>query len=450
MEQTGFSAPLALTGFIVLFALAGALVLWGESPEPSRVGRRLRQLVYWSTGRRDLAWVDLPLLVTIATVGIASAAVVTWLGGDYHCTAAGPPDVLTLVTSGQAFLHGGDPFLITACGHSGNPVPAGLASVLLDAVGSLAGPAGILTVWGLVSVGLLVLVWVLGGGGRRASTVFVLTSFLYLPIVAAQVDGATLAIVPVTVLLAVYLGRRRPWLGAGVGGFLATGRFPAIFPVVSAAGRAGARRWGVSCLGIGAFAAVSVATFAAYGDQFTGPVFLLQFSRANYALNYWGVVEGAGWLRPSTALTVVQAALTVALMGYAWVAARTDLGAVSLVLTGTLLLGQYLSFTELVFLVPVALLGHRFRFWLWAIGVVAATNYLLALRSLIDVGGPRILSYGLDLLLTALLLGLVVDVLRSEFRGPGPIGPAGGLPDGQAGAPGASARPSANPRPGAE
>ena len=409
-------SPALLGGYVALIAVGGLLVLWYESPRHTTWRRWVRARALRLTGRPDLSWVTAPLLAALAAAGFAVVVAVLWAVGEYRCTSSGPPDLMTLVASGRAFLTGGDPFTITACGLAGNPVPAGMASVLLDGLGALAGPVGILLVWGGISVAVVPLVWRLAGDDRATATAFVLASFLYLPIVAVQVDGASLALVPVTTLLVVSLARQGWPAAAAVGGFLATGRFPALFPIVGASGRAGRLRLPISAAALGAFATVTLLTVAVYGARFTGPVFFMQFARSNFALNYWGLLEGEGWLEPSTAVTVVQALATVVLVAVVWAWARSEVGAVAIVLTGTVLLTQYLSFTELVFLLPVALVGPNARWWLWAIGAVAATNYLLALRSLASVGGQFVLSYALDLALTVLLVGLLIDLLRGELR----------------------------------
>lgn len=205
-----------------------------------------------------------------------------------------------------------------------------------------------------------------------------------------------------------------------MGGFLSTGRFPALFPILGATGRSGHRRAVALVSALGLFAAVTGVSIAVYGSSFTGPVFLLQFTRGGLALNYWGVLEGLGWLVPSTGVTIAQAALTIVLVGVAWGWARTTLGAIAIILTGVVLLAQFLSFDELVFLLPVALIGTRARWWLWAIGLVAVSNYvcLLAFQSVAQVGGSPLPSYALDLVLTVLLLGLLVELLRTELEVP--------------------------------
>lgn len=416
MDAAGSALTSALlrTALITVLTVVGFLVLWYESPAHGAWRARVHRWSQRVTGAPNLPWVRLSALVAVGAAAFALAASISWALGIYACGPTGPSDLLTLYSSGQAFLHGGDPFTISACGRNGNPVPAGMASVLLDALGSLAGPAGVLLVWGAVSSAILPLVWALSDT-PRVTTVWVLASFLYLPVVALQVDGASLALVPLSVLLTLYLARQDWVSAAGVGGFLATGRFPAVFPILGATGRARHRRVLAFAVGLGLFAAVTAISFAIYGNSFLGPVFLLQFRRGGFALNLWGFLEGTGWVVPSTPVTVVQAGLTLALVGSVWVWGRSSLGAVAIVLTGTVLLAQFLSFDELVFLLPVALMGTRARWWLWGIGLVAISNYLLAFPSASPLPLSPVLTYGLDLLLTVLLLGLLYELIRQEL-----------------------------------
>ena len=424
-----FSTPFVLTGAIALWGIAGFLVLWYESPNHTVWRERVQRLLRWLStgGRRE--WIDVWRLSLAAAVAYAVGAIVNGLLGSYGCPS-GPSDATTLSTSGQAFLGGRDPFTIAACGTTGNPVPAGLASVLIDSIGSLAGVVGILIVWGAISVAIIPLLWALSERDRRLTTIWVLASFLYLPIVAVQVDGASLALVPMTILLTIYLARRGWPRAAAIGGFLSTGRFVSLFPVLASTGRAGPRRIVAFSLALGVFAAVTGITVAIYGSQFTGPVFFLQFGRGGYSLNYWGILQGTGWLVPSAAVTAIQAGLTVALVAVAWRWGRSAIGSAALVLTGTLLLAQFLTYPELIFLLPLALLGTRIRWWLWAIGLVGISNYLLAVQSFSELGGSPIPSYGLDLILTGLLLALFLHLLRTEIGGrkaaalSGPVAPA--------------------------
>ncbi len=421
------SATLVGYGVAVLaFGLAGFLVLGYESYPASTWHRFVDRAFGRGSGVRSFSWIDLRLLTVLAAVGVVGFVAAYGLAGGYVCTPTGPPDAITLLTSGRAFLARGDPFTIAACGLSGNPVPSGIASVLLDALGSLGGVAGILAVWAVVAVALVPLLWFAGGPQRRIATVFVLASFLYYPIVGVQLDGDALALVPLTVLLALVLSRRPGTLAAVVGGFLSTGRFSAIFPVAAVAGLGTRRRWWPVGVAAAVFAAASLATYAVYGDAFLRVVFLLQFGRTHLALNYWGILWGAGRVTLSPAVTILQALLVVALVAVCWARARSQLGAAAIVLTGTLLLTQVLPFTELVFLLPVALLGTRRRWWLLGIGLTGATNYLIVWMSL---GQSNLLSYALDLILTGLLLGLLADLMRQEFgaqrpdAGPEPVIP---------------------------
>lgn len=396
---------------VVLLAVTGLLVLLYDSSYVPRWRDWVRRWGARLARRPDLSWVDPWLLASAAAVVIAGSQIFYWSIGGYDCRAAGPSDLTTLFTSGRAFLTGGNPFTITACGHGGNPVPAGLASVLLDAFGALWGPVGILVVWGAISVALVPLLWSVAGTERAVATAFVVASPLYFPIVISE-DGASLALVPFAVLAFLYLGRRKGWVrAAAVGGFLATGRFPALFPVVGTSGRAGTRKTASALAALGAFGAVTLATIAAYGSRFTGPVFFLQFGRAT-ALNYWGILEGERWLLPSTAVTVIQACLTTALVGVCWLRARSDLGSAAIVLTGTTLLAQFLSLNELVFLLPVALTGRPARWWLWAIGVVATTSSLLKTSA---AAWAQLPFYALCAVLTGFLAGLFIELVRTDL-----------------------------------
>lgn len=413
---SGFTAPIFLGGFIAAAALMGFLLLWYESPAHGAWRARVQHWAARLRGRADLGWIDAWVLTAAAAAAFAVGGLVNWWTGAYNCAPNGPSDIITLWTSGQAFLHGGNPFSIAACGTTGNPVPAGLASVILDAVGSLGGPVGILVMWGAVSVAIVPFFWQLGGRDRAIVTGWVLVSFLYLPIVAVQVDGASLAIAPLAILVTLYLARSGWVRAAAVGGFLSTGRLPSLFPILGATGRAGGRRVAAFVAGAGTFAAITALCFAVYGTGFSGPVFFLQITRSNFALNYWGVLEGLGWVTPSITTAVIQAVLTVGLVFLAWFGARSPVGAVAIVLTGTILLAQFLSFDELILLLPIALVGTRARWWLWAIGLVATTNYLIAFESIASAGGSPIPTYALDLALTALLLGLFIDLLWTELR----------------------------------
>ena len=409
------SSPPLIILSLVLVGAAGLAVLWFEDERHVRYRRWVEATARRVSRRNDLSWVDRTFLTLAAAVGFTFAVVLAWALGNYGCTPAGPSDLATLVASGQAFLHGGDPFSISACGRTGNPVPAGIASVLLVALGSLGGEPGVLAVLGITSVALIPLLWELGGPARARSTLFALVSFLYLPIVAVQVDGASLAFMPLTLLLALMLARSNWPRAALVGGFLSTGRFPSLFPWLGATGRARGRRWLALLLSLGTFGGVSLVAYAVYRGSFLGPVLLEQLTRSHLSLSYWGILQGEGWLQPSLASAIVQAALLLLAVGVVFFRARREIGAVAVVLTATILLTPFLSYDELIFLLPVALVSPRARGWLWAIGLTGSVNTLLAMRSLSSLGGPNVLSYALDAIFTGLVLGLLFDLAWTEL-----------------------------------
>jgi len=84
-------------------------------------------------------------------------------------------------------------------------------------------------------------------------------------------------------------------------------------------------------------------------------------------------------------------------------------------LVGFALLTPFLSFNILVWLLPVALVGARARWWLWSVAIVGSVNYDLALNVWYwddGVGWPSMIF---DVVLTALLLGMFVDLWRGEL-----------------------------------
>ncbi|MGA7923992.1 MAG: hypothetical protein WCA77_08460, partial [Thermoplasmata archaeon] len=80
---------------------------------------------------------------------------------------------------------------------------------------------------------------------------------------------------------------------------------------------------------------------------------------------------------------------------------------------GVALLTQFLSFNILVWLLPVALVGARARWWLWGIAVVGSVNYDWILGLASGANAALWPSAVLDVLLTVLLVGLFVDLWRS-------------------------------------
>ncbi len=407
-------------GFLVAVAAVGLGVLWWPTRRPSTPSRLDRFAA--AAGRYLGDWRVLALVAAVVYVGVTTYDLAV---GLYGCTyASGPSDALAYLASGRAFLAGGDPFVVSNCGGT-VLIPYGMSVVLVNAVGSLAGLPGVVYLWGAVSVAVLPLVAWVAGADRRYATLVVATSLLYLPLAVSQIDGASNLLVPVVVLLAVGLARRGGPLAGALGGALASGRFPSLFPTVGASGRF-ARPFVSGCAAIAAFAAVTGATYLAYRRTFLDVVFTGEFGRRSFSLNLYGVLLRQGWLTSGgDLLTAVQAALTIALVAAVFFRARTAIGGAAITLTGVALLSQFLSFNILGWILPVALLGPRPRWWLWGIGVVGTLDYTLG-YGWAAVGLGIWWPYELmDVVLTVLLLGLFVDAWRADrAAGPGGAPPA--------------------------
>jgi hypothetical protein len=416
------TATLATVSLLVLLDRGGP---WASTRGWLR--RALSRVVAPATVDRFPWW---PIATTVAA-GYAAIVAFDLATGLYQCHGTGgAADLLGLLRSGQAFWAGGNPFTVPDCG-TPITVPYGLAAVLLDAVGSLGGMAGIAAVWGAVAVAIVPLVWRLGGPDRRYLTLVVALSPIYFPLVSSQIDGASNAIVPVTVLVTLVLLARSEPLAQAVGGFLSSARFPTLFPVLASAGP-GRRRWLAGLVGLATFAGATAIAYARWRSAFFEIVFSSQLGRRSFSLNLYGILLNHGLLPSATWVEAVQAVLLLAVVGYAFWRAATPLEAAAIGLTGFALLTPFLSFSILVSLLPVALVGARARWWLWGIGLVGAMNYDLALNVLAwDRGfyGPTDV---LDGVLTVLLLGLLVDLVRRADH-PRRAGAAPGL-----GAPGSA------------
>ncbi|HXY12480.1 MAG TPA: hypothetical protein VEJ85_03185, partial [Thermoplasmata archaeon] len=73
-------------------------------------------------------------------------------------------------------------------------------------------------------------------------------------------------------------------------------------------------------------------------------------------------------------------------------------------------------------LLPVALLGMRAKWWLWGVALVGSFNYDLALNVWAWDDGVSWPSMVLDIVLSALLIVLFVELWRHE-RASSPAGP---------------------------
>ncbi len=386
----------------------------------------------------ELGRFDLILLSVLTAVVYAAVVAYDLAGGLYSCPGGGGySDLQGLLRSGEAFTAGLDPFTVASCGATVH-VPYGLAAVLVDALGSLGGAAGIAAVWGAIALSLLPLTAWVAGPERRYLVWYVALSPLYVPLIASQIDGAANAILPMAVLLSLGLAASSRLWGQAVGGLLATARFPAIFPIVALAGP-GARRFLRGGLAFGSFALGTLVAYALWGNSFYHVVFAGQLTRRSFSLNAYGLLIDHHWLPAELWVVGVQAALVLAVLAVAFFRGRTPVQAAAIALVGVALTSQFLSFNILIGLLPVALVGARARWWLWGVSVAAALDYYLAFQYLAAVRGLLWPGDLLDLVVTALLIALFLEVLRTSPRGASG-GPATGTAAAEA-APTASSEP---------
>jgi hypothetical protein len=392
------------------------LILLYRTEWAVRTGFRARVLhgLKRVSGRSDLEWLDWRPFLVASAIAFACVSAYGILSGQYGCHPPGVSDPIGALNSGQALWSGQNPFYVTDCGGH-IEVPYGLASVLIDAVGSLGGLPGIYAIWGVVALSLIPLTWAVAGADRRYVLVFVSTSVLLVPLVSSQIDGATNAIVPTTVLLSLYLARRSELLGAAVGGFLSTSRFPNILPILGETGAFRLRRYLAFVTAAAVFGGVTVLTYLVWGHEFLDPVFFNQLGRRSFSLNVYGIFLLSNTLPGGLGIELFQGFLIVALLGAVFFLIRSPIGAASVVLVGFALLTPFLSFNILVWLLPVALVGARARWWLWGVAFVGSLNYDLALNVWAWDDGVSWPSMVFDVALTALLLGLFVDLWRGEL-----------------------------------
>ncbi len=395
----------ALTALNLLVLLFATERVPGLRPWVLRQLRRLSR-------RSDLEWLDWMPLFAAGLLAFAAVSAFGILSGAYGCHPPGVSDPIGVLNSGRALWSGGNPFYVPDCGGH-LQIPYGLAAVLIDALGGLAGLPGIYAVWGLIAMSLLPLTWAVAGPDRRFVVICVGTSALFVPLVASQIDGATNAIVPVTVLLSLYLARRSEGLSAIVAGFLSTARFPNLFPVLATTGTNRRHRALAFVLAAATFALATALTYAIWRSDFLDPVFLNQVGRRSFSVNFYGVLLFENALPSSFSVEAIQAGLTILLVLVVFLRVRTPIVAAATVLTGLALLTPFLSYNILVWLLPVALVGARARWWLWGIATVGAVNYEVALNVWAWDDGVTWPSAVLDLVLTGLLLGLLIDLGRS-------------------------------------
>lgn len=398
-------------GFLTLVNL---LVLLYRTSHGARLRPLVQRFLRRLSGRSDLAWLDWRLLAVIAAIWYGGFSAYGVLSGQYGCQPGIISDALGGVDSGRAFWAGTSPFDISYCG-SPLVVPYGLAAVLLDALGSLGGLAGICVVWGVIALSVLPLTWAVGGIDRQYVTVFLATSILYVPLITSEFGGATNAVVPMTLLLTLYLAERRELLAAAVGGFLATARFPSLFPVLAMNGSVPRRKVGGFLVALSTFGAASLISYAVWGSSFLDNVFVGEIGRRSYSLNLYGILLFHNALPSTLPVEAAQAALTVTLVLGVFALVRSPVRAVALTIVGVALVTPFLSFNFLVWLLPCALAGARARWWLWGIATVGAVNFNLGLILWASTDGVVWPAEVMDVLLTVLLLGLLIDLGRGEL-----------------------------------
>lgn len=411
---------LSLAASTVYWILGGSAALnlwvlayrWESFPRVRRGTDRIRTAF---TGRRDWSWLKLEhLLIPLAALTVFNVA---YNLSRVHCA----DDSLAILASGRAALAGHTPFLVNYCGStSPDPIPYGLAEVALNATAALSGSvAGIWVLW--QGLGLLVvpLVWWVGGDDRRYLAVLAGSSVLYLPNILTNI-GVENLVVPVAVLagLAAFrLARSARPLLLGVAAFLSTARFPAVFPLLAAAGSRPERRLRGALLVAGVFLGSAALCYALWGWDAIKTIYLGQFVRVpGESLNAFAFLLRQPWFTPSLASAAVQGAVLLALVVVASVRGYSAPAACGIPLLGVMLLSQYLTFHFVAWLVPLVLLGPSVNAGLLLYGVVAGLDETLLLWYLaLDKGiwWPYELA---GFALTALLLAVLVRIVLDEER----------------------------------
>ncbi len=391
----------AVSGLVVLYAWPGARAFraWVDR----NLARRLGGL---SAIRWDWRVVALVLgIVFVAAAFVQSAPI--------PCSA-GEDDTLALLQSGRNFLSGGNPFVTSQCGHW-VLVPYGMASVLLDALGSLGGRVGIWLVWNLAALLLIPLTWALAGAQRWYVTIFVATSMLYAPLVVGSIQGGHSAVVPVAALLGIWLAlRRNPSAGVWAG-FLSTVKFPSLFPFWGGLSGVAAERWRAVVLSGVVFAGLTLVVVEVWGGAAFNLLFTTQLTRADFSINEFGVLIPLRAMPPSIVLTAIQGVSLLAALVFVHGRRWPAVPAVALLTVVVALVAQRFTENFMVWLLPVALMGPTYGRWLFALGVVGVADATVALPACMNQGAC-VPSEALGGLFGVLLFILLVVVLREGSR----------------------------------
>lgn len=412
------------------------VVLYGWSGVPGFKGWVDRNLVGPLRGISRWPW-DWRIVALVLGIVFVAAAFVQ--SGPIGCST-GEDDTLALLQSGRNFLSGANPFVTFQCGHS-VPVPYGVASVLLDALGSLGGRVGIWLVWNLLALLLIPLTWLLAGPQRWYAMIFVATSMLFAPLVIGSIQGGHSAIVPVAALLGIWLALRRSPLAGGVAGFLSTVKFPSLFPFWGGLAGTGRERWRGLVLSLVVFGVLSVLVGLLWGGSVYSLLFTQQLARADLSINEFGALIPMHAMPPSFVLEAIQGVALLAALAFVHVRKWPAVPAVALLTVVVGLVAQRFTPAFMIWLLPVALMGPAYARWLFAVGVVGEVNGTLALPECMH-GGACALSEGLGALFGLLLLALLVLILLGAARsGTGSTGVA--QPTAPASIPGSPAAPPA-------
>ena len=414
MTDWGYLGSLA----VLLVSLAlNAVVLAYRWPRTPAVRRWIDRWQTKVTGRADWSWLGLwTLMIPLTALSLVN---VVWQVGTLHCA----DDSLALLASGQAALHGQNPFMIAFCSRpSPDPIPYGLPAVGLNALAALSGSvAGIWVVWQLLALAIVPLVWKVAGVDRRYVAVLAATSVLYLPNIMTNI-GVDNAIVPVSVLVMLSaLEARRSWRRGwnrgvqGIAAILSVARFPALFPLLGSSAASGPGRWRQFTAVLGVFLGVVLVSYGLWGWDAISVVYLGEFSRnSGNTLNLLAVLVRQGWLLPSLASAAVQGGVLLALVVWVYYRAYSPRAACAIPLIGVMSLSQYLNFHFLVWLLPLVLLGSAVNAGLFAYAVVAAVDQVVT-QQYLGMGLGIWWPYeALGVVLSVLLLYLLVRILRDE------------------------------------
>ncbi|MGA7922596.1 MAG: hypothetical protein WCA77_01285, partial [Thermoplasmata archaeon] len=224
-------------------------------------------------------------------------------------------------------------------------------------------------------------------------------------------DGASNASMPVGLLLGIALSGSYGVQGAVIVGIMASIRFPLLVPYWSAGAARGLRGFLSAAISAITFGVCMLAALALWGTSYLQIGVLGQLSRESFSLNEFGFLFPNHWVSPSPWLTGLQLGAIALTLVYLWVRPRPMLISACIGLVVLALVTQYLSFNFLLWLMPVALVGHGARRWLYAVGLAGALNYSIltgGLHSPIAILLPaELLSAVMVILLVGLLLSLV-------------------------------------------